>query len=132
MSAPDSARPLPTSDAPVSRRDFLGRAAAVVGVSGFLAACGGGGNEGGGGSVAGVDVVEASSCLGYATLSASDQQMRTSLNYEDESAVAGQYCANCRFYNAPDDMAPCGGCQIFSGPVSPAGHCTSWAAVVGT
>jgi hypothetical protein len=129
MPISDSARPLPSSLSPVSRRAFLGRAAAAVGVTGFLAACGGG-DEGGGGSVAGVDVVNASSCLGYATLSGSDQQMRTSLNYEDESTVDGQYCANCRFYTAPGDMAPCGGCQIFSGPVSPAGHCTSWAATV--
>ncbi|NNF58417.1 MAG: hypothetical protein HKN04_09260 [Rhodothermaceae bacterium] len=101
-------------------------------MTGFLAACGGG-EEGadGGGAGTGAEVIEASSCLGYATLSDSDQQIRTSLNYVDASEVADQNCVNCRFYNAPDEMAPCGGCQIFAGPVSPAGHCTSWAAIVG-
>ena len=53
--------------------------------------------------------------------------MRQSLNYVDASVIPDQHCANCRFYNQPGDAAPCGGCQIFAGPVSPTGYCTSWA-----
>ena len=41
-----------------------------------------------------------------------------------------QLCSNCRFYNVPAGGSPCGGCQLFQGPVAPEGYCTSWAAAV--
>ena len=85
----------------------------------------GGGAEGGSG-----EGLQAANCSGYDAMDEGALQMRTSLNYVDESAVAGQNCANCRFYNASAEMAPCGGCQLFAGPVTPDGHCTSWAEAV--
>lgn len=98
----------------VSRRDFLAAAGAVLGVAPVLAACGG--------------TVEASGCNGYSTLSEPELQQRASLNYVDVTPVAGERCDNCRFYNAPTGGSPCGGCQLFAGPVAPAGYCTGWVA----
>ncbi len=98
----------------VSRRRFLVTTGAVLGLGPAFAACGG--------------PVNAASCEGYDTLTAQDLQTRATLNYVDETPIAGQRCDNCRFYNRPAGSSPCGGCQLFAGPVAPGGHCTSWAA----
>ncbi len=100
----------------VSRRRFLASAGAVLGVGPMLAACGGGGN------------VQASSCEGYTALDGAALQQRASLNYVDNSVTPGQLCSNCRFYNLPEADSPCGGCQLFPGPVAPGGWCKSWVA----
>jgi len=102
----------------VSRRRFLVSAGAVLGVTPLLAACGG---DGGGD-------VTAASCAGYGDLNAQDLQNRQALNYVDASATPGQICSNCRLYNVPTGESPCGGCQLFAGPVAPGGHCSSWQA----
>ena len=99
----------------VSRRRFLASAGAVLGVGPILSACGGGG-------------VTAASCEGYSALDAAALQQRQSLEYVDNSQVPGQRCDNCRFFNAPEGGSPCGGCQLFAGPVAPAGWCRSWVA----
>ena len=118
---------------PSSRRSFLGRAL-VLGAAGLggpvlLAACGGsnGDSAGGGGEA---EVVEASSCEGADALDASSLRMRDALNYVDASPQESRYCSNCRFYTQPQDGSPCGGCQLFQGPVSPGGWCQSWTAQV--
>ena len=36
-------------------------------------------------------------------------------------------CANCAQY-VEGQYGDCGGCNLFSGPVQPQGHCLSWAA----
>lgn len=100
----------------VSRRRFLVSAGAVLGVGPVLAACGGGS-------------VQASECEGYAQLTPQDLQARQNLNYVDETVTPGQRCDNCRFYTAPAGGSPCGGCQLFAGPVAPGGWCSSWVAV---
>ena len=100
----------------VSRRRFLVSAGAVLGVGPVLAACGGGD-------------VTAASCEGYAALTPQQLQARQNLNYIDSSATPGQLCSNCRFYNAPEGGSPCGGCQLFAGPVAPGGWCSSWVAM---
>ena len=70
----------------------------------------------------------AASCEGYAALDGAALQQRQSLNYVDVTPTPGQRCDNCRFYNAPEGGSPCGGCQLFPGPVAPAGWCQSWVA----
>lgn len=96
---------------PVSRRRFLASAAAL-GLA-PLAACGD-------------QVVRASSCEGYAALDARDLQQRQALGYLDVTPDLAQQCAGCAYYQA-SVVPPCGGCQLFAGPVSPAGYCASWA-----
>lgn len=102
----------------VSRRRFLVSAGAVLGVGPVLAACGGGD-----------DTVAASECAGYGDLTAQDLQNREALQYVDVSPNAAQVCSNCRLYNQPQGGSPCGGCQLFAGPVTPGGWCASWQAM---
>jgi hypothetical protein len=52
--------------------------------------------------------------------------MRKTREYVDLSEIADQNCANCRFFSADANTA-CGHCEILDGPVSGAGHCSSWA-----
>jgi hypothetical protein len=99
----------------VSRRRFLASAGAVLGLAPVLSACGGG-------------PVRAASCEGYAALDAVALQMRHRLEYVDEAPNLAQQCSTCRFYQPPVGDSPCGGCQLFAGPVAPGGHCTSWIA----
>ena len=98
----------------VSRRRFLASAGAVLGVAPLLSACGG-------------DVVAAASCEGYDALSPTDVQARQALGYVDVTPDPAQRCDNCRLYNQPVGGSACGGCQLFLGPVAPAGYCTAWA-----
>ncbi|MEP0548837.1 MAG: high-potential iron-sulfur protein [Rhodothermales bacterium] len=128
---PDHTSPAPTTPSLLSRRSFLGRLAAVgaVGLGGstLLAACGGD-EATTAGTSDGARVVEASSCEGYDALDPQALQTRQALGYVDATPREGQNCANCRFYTQPQGGSPCGGCQLFAGPVSPAGWCQSWAA----
>lgn len=127
----------PEEGAPLDRRAFLGRFAALgLGASAFLAACGGGngtdtgttGQTGGTATQANGEypVVPANDCAGYDELTDQQLQMRQSLQYEDESPREGQYCGNCRFQEAYAADQRCLGCQLFEGPVSPGGWCASW------
>ena len=126
MSDPQALTPEPSS-----RRLFLGRIAALgAGASVFLAACGGDDAApaaGGDAPAAGGDVV-AAECEGYGVLTPEELQTRQALGYVDNSPNAAQLCSNCRFYNMPEGGSPCGGCQLFPGPVTPGGYCNSWAA----
>lgn len=117
-----------------SRRAFLERAAlgASLGFTGLLAACGGG-EEGGGEEVgtpeepaASVAEIQASECAGYDALTERELQTRQALGYVDNSPYPEQLCSNCQFYNQPEGDSPCGGCQLFAGPVAPGGYCNSW------
>ena len=111
---------MPTDAPTPNRRRFLvatGAALGFVPLATALAGCGGGGD------------VTAASCPGYSALTPEQQAARTALEYVDVTPVPGQRCDNCRFYNVPTGAtSPCGGCQLFRGPVAPAGHCRSWAA----
>ena len=100
---------------PVSRRRFLA-AAGALGLA-PLAACGD-------------KTVRASSCPGYDALDATALQQRQALGYVDVTPDPAQQCQNCRFYQTLATLAPCGGCQLFAGPVAPAGYCASWVAAV--
>lgn len=118
----------------LSRRDFLGRfavlGAAGLGATSLLAACGGGEQAPAtDGAAPSGDGVVAAQCEGYDALTEQDLQTRQTLGYVDESPNPEQLCSNCRFYNQPEGGSPCGGCQLFQGPVAPEGYCTSWAAM---
>jgi hypothetical protein len=126
-----SDRPTPNTPLSSSRREFLGRLAAIgaagLGGSTLLAACGGDGAD----TAAGGEypVVDASTCQGYDALDQQALAARQALNYQDSTPEAGQYCGNCRFKQDYDQDASCIGCQLFAGPVSPGGWCQSWAAL---
>ena len=55
----------------------------------------------------------------------SSESLRTTLNYLEVSPHPEQACSSCGFFTA--GTAPCGNCQIMSGPVSATAHCDSWA-----
>ena len=113
-----------------SRRAFLERATAlgaVLGLPSLLTACGGEGGETSGETAAAEDV-QASECAGYDTLTEAQLQTRQALGYVDDSPYPVQLCNNCQFYNQPEGDSPCGGCQLFAGPVAPEGYCNSWVA----
>lgn len=105
-----------------TRRAFLKRTLAVGAAAliapGLLAACNGEQQNGTGSQSS------ASTCEGGGI----DAVTRRALNYVDESPHADKVCANCRFFTAPSDGEACGGCEIVSGPIAPAGYCTAWAA----
>lgn len=97
-----------------SRRQFLVTAGAALGATSLLSACGG--------------PVVASECAGYDTLTEAQLRQREALGYVDQTPRAAQVCSNCKFYNAPEGSAACGGCQLFPGPVAPQGWCSGWVA----
>ena len=68
----------------------------------------------------------APSCVDPELLSRGEAQMRKTRGYVEQSTVAGEDCANCRFFSA-DAGGQCGHCEILNGPVSRGGYCNSWA-----
>ncbi|MEO1230933.1 MAG: high-potential iron-sulfur protein [Myxococcota bacterium] len=55
-------------------------------------------------------------------------QMRKALQYVDETKKKGQVCSSCLQWKAPEKKEQhCGGCKLFTGPVSPNGYCLSYA-----
>ena len=99
----------------VSRRRFLASAGAAVGLAPLVAGCGDG-------------AIRAASCDGYGALDARALQQRQALGYVDVTPDPAQVCTNCTFYQESAPSAACGGCQLFAGPVAPAGYCASWVA----
>ena len=126
-----SDRPTSNNAPSPSRRHFLGRIAALgaagLGGSTLLAACGGGGADTAATGDSPYAVVEASTCQGYDALDQQALAARQALNYADVTPEEGQYCGNCRFKQDYAQDSNCLGCQLFAGPVSPAGWCQSWA-----
>ncbi len=129
----------------VTRRRFLQSLgiAGMVGASGtLLSACGGSGDSsdgsgsGGGQTESGGGPATASAdCGDLSQLTDAQKQQRAqmakSLNYVEETPNENQYCSNCQLYQSPAQEettgSECGGCQLFPGPVTANGYCTSWA-----
>lgn len=121
-----------------SRRDFLLKASAlgavVVGGGSLLAACGG--EEAAKAPAAAPPASSsqapaasaAGGCNDLAGLTDQEKQMRTALQYVDETPIPEKRCDNCQLYIEAEGGAACGGCKILKGPIAPAGYCTSWAA----
>jgi hypothetical protein len=68
----------------------------------------------------------AASCTDPDDLSGADVALRKSVEYTDFSSDDKKTCRGCAFFKA--GAGGCGTCQILSGLVSAAGHCTSWSA----
>lgn len=68
----------------------------------------------------------AAGCADPDDLSGADVALRKSVQYTDVSADEQKTCRGCAFFKS--GTGGCGGCQILSGLVSAAGHCTSWSA----
>lgn len=65
-------------------------------------------------------------CADPDDLSGADVALRKSVEYTDFSTDDKKTCRGCMFFKA--GTSGCGTCQILSGRVSAAGHCTSWSA----
>jgi hypothetical protein len=55
---------------------------------------------------------------------ASSESLRESLHYQDPGPDQARHCKDCGFFAM--EQAPCGPCQIMTGPVSANAHCDSW------
>jgi hypothetical protein len=71
----------------------------------------------------------AAGCTDPDNLSGADVALRRSVDYTDFSSDDKKTCRRCGFFKA--GTGGCGTCQILSGLVSAAGHCTSWSARTG-
>ena len=71
----------------------------------------------------------AAGCTDPDDLSGADLALRKSVEYTDFSSDDKKTCRGCAFFKA--GTGGCGSCQILSGLVSAAGHCTSWSARAG-
>ncbi|MCU0759962.1 MAG: high-potential iron-sulfur protein [Steroidobacteraceae bacterium] len=104
-----------------SRRSFLkyGLQVTVVGATAAaLQACG---QKPSGGAAS------AGGCVDLDSLTASEQSLRKSMNYVEQSQKPAETCAGCSFFTAGE--GPCGTCEIFTGgPANAGGRCDSWAA----
>ncbi|MCS6799678.1 MAG: high-potential iron-sulfur protein [Myxococcota bacterium] len=65
-------------------------------------------------------------CTDTTGLTDQEKAIRAQLEYVDRSTVAGQNCANCRFWVPAPREGACGGCTLIRGPIHPEGHCKSW------
>jgi hypothetical protein len=69
---------------------------------------------------------EGPKCDDVSGLKPEEIEQRKNLQYTDNTPDPAKNCANCALYIAPQNNAPCGGCNLIKGPVSPNGWCTSW------
>lgn len=56
-----------------------------------------------------------------------DVEKRKSLGYSSLSPIPDKQCDNCKLWIPVKEGKECGGCLLFTGPISPEGHCTYWA-----
>lgn len=118
----------------VSRRDFLQRLSALglagVGGSALLTGCGGGDDSSS--SDGGSATTASDTCNDLSGLTDEEKSRRegqvNALNYVSETPREGQRCNNCQFWKPDAYESPCGGCQLFPGPVNAQGYCTGWIA----
>src|SRR5690349_14431960 len=67
----------------------------------------------------------AKKCSNADDLSSTEQALRTSLEYTDQSADPAKVCGACTFFKR-DGEGPCGECHVLNGPVDAKGHCSSF------
>jgi len=121
----------------VTRRRFLqslGIAGAMGAGGSLLTACGGGSDSGGGesgGDAQSSSATASGDCTDVSMLSDAEKKQRSSmvksLQYVEETPNEEQNCANCQLYQEGKYDSGCGGCELFPGPVTRNGYCTSWA-----
>jgi hypothetical protein len=56
-----------------------------------------------------------------------DIEKRKSLGYVSVSPMPDKQCDSCKLWVPAAEGKECGGCLLFTGPVSPEGNCTYWA-----
>jgi hypothetical protein len=67
-------------------------------------------------------------CTDTSGLSTAAEQLRTALEYQDQSPHGeAKSCEQCQFYRTPTKKNECGACTLVQGPINPAGYCNSWA-----
>ncbi len=69
---------------------------------------------------------EGPKCDDVTGLKPEDIEQRKNLQYVDNSPEPSKLCSNCALYIPAEAGAPCGGCNLIKGPISPNGWCTSW------
>ncbi len=119
----------------ITRRNFLVKLSAATGLSvgagAFLSACGGGKSD----QAPATEAPEieapavAASCDDVSGLSDADVNLRTTLQYVDESPDTEKTCKNCALFVIPEGESPCGTCTLLKGPIAAGGYCTSWVPV---
>ena len=67
-------------------------------------------------------------CADPNKLSVSENSLRKANNYTEKSPDPTKTCNGCGFMAPITDGSACGRCEIFIGPVNPAGHCDSFSA----
>ncbi|MEZ4647687.1 MAG: high-potential iron-sulfur protein [Candidatus Eisenbacteria bacterium] len=68
-------------------------------------------------------------CGDLSALSDDELSDRRTVEYVPVTPDAEKRCDNCQLWIAPENGAPCGGCDILAGPIHPRGYCTAWSAV---
>jgi hypothetical protein len=79
------------------------------------------------GAACGKPKSHALSCVDTTGLSDTDIQVRTVLNYQDNSGDPSKECDKCLQF-LPADHPGCGACKVVKGPINPHGSCKSFAA----
>lgn len=103
----------------VTRRSFfgLGLKVSVVGAAALgLGAC------------AKQPAEASTACADASNLNASEQSLRASFKYVEQSADPAKVCGGCEFFTADASGSACGDCKILTGAANSLGYCTSWAA----
>jgi hypothetical protein len=67
-------------------------------------------------------------CDDPAQISQASRTLRRELAYVPRTLRRGQRCDNCAHYKPPEGNTRCGGCRLFSGPVTAEGWCKEWVA----
>lgn len=67
-------------------------------------------------------------CADPNKLSVAENSLRKANNYTEKSPDPAKTCSACVFMPPLAAGATCGKCEIFIGPVNPAGHCDSFSA----
>ena len=103
----------------VTRRSFfgLGLKVSVVGAAALgLGAC------------AKQPAASSTACADASNLNASEQSLRASFKYVEQSADPAKVCGGCEFFTADASGSACGDCKILTGSANTLGYCDSWAA----
>ncbi|MDX2221308.1 MAG: hypothetical protein SFV21_01090 [Rhodospirillaceae bacterium] len=67
-------------------------------------------------------------CADPNKLSVAENSLRKANNYSEKSPDPAKTCSGCGFMPPLAAGATCGKCEIFIGPVNPAGYCDSFSA----
>ena len=100
----------------------------TFGAGAILSACGGGdsGSSPATETPAAAEPV-AAGCTDVSGLTDAEAQLRTSLQYVDETPDPEKPCDGCALFVAPESGDGCGTCTLIKGPIAAAGYCSSWA-----